>query len=61
MLWVLLDVAIGLFALALLVLVTYALYRRVRVLLRAVGAASAQVGELTAGLSVTPPTRRDAG
>lgn len=61
MLWVLLDVAIGLVALAVPGLVTFALYKRVRVLMRAVGNASAQVGELSAGLSVAPPTRRDAG
>jgi hypothetical protein len=53
--WVLLDVAIGVLALALLGMVGYLLYKRVRALMRTVGTASAQVGELTPGLTVTPP------
>ena len=61
MLWVLVDVAIGLLGLLVLGLVAFTLYKRVRVLLRAVGDASAQVGELSAGLSVTPPPGRSAG
>ena len=61
MLWVLLDVAIGLLSLVVLGLVLLTLYRRVRGLLRTVGDASRQVGELSAGLSVAPPPRRPAG
>ena len=57
MLWVLLDVAIGVVALLVLVLVALALYRRVRALTKQVGAASAQLTELSSGLTVSPPPR----
>jgi len=53
--WVLLDVAIVVLALAVFGLMAHALYKRVRGLMRTVGAASAQVGELAPGLTVTPP------
>jgi hypothetical protein len=56
--WVLLDVVIGVLALLVLGLVALGLYRRVRVLLSRVGAASGQLGELSAGLTVTPPRQR---
>jgi hypothetical protein len=56
--WVLLDVAIGVLALALLIAVGFLLYKRVRTLMRTVGEASRQVGELTPGLTVTPPPSR---
>lgn len=57
MLWVLLDVAIGVLAVALLALMAFLLYKRVRVLTRAVGEASRQVSELTPLLTVQPPRR----
>jgi hypothetical protein len=56
-LWVLLDIAIGLVAVAVLALFSFALYRRVRGLMRTVSAASDEVSRLTAGLTVTPPRR----
>ena len=48
--WVLLDVLIGLFAVLFLGVVAFALYRHIRVLMRAVGAASARVS------SAMPPS-----
>jgi hypothetical protein len=56
--WVLLDITIGVLALALLGAVTLRVYRRVRSLMRTVGDASSRVGELTPGLTVTPPPSR---
>ncbi|MFN2538316.1 MAG: hypothetical protein ABR549_09215 [Mycobacteriales bacterium] len=55
MLWVLLDVVIGVLSLTLVGLMAFLLYKRVRVLLRAVGAASSQVGERTSELVVRRP------
>lgn len=58
--WVLLDIAIGVLALAVLGLTGFSLYRRVRVLTRAVGAASRTVSEHTAGLALQQPPPRSA-
>ena len=57
MLWVLLDVAIGVLALLLVALMAFVLYKRLRGLSRAVGAASGQIGQLTPGLTVQPARR----
>jgi hypothetical protein len=56
--WVLLDIGIAVLALLLMALVSYALYRRVRALLRAVRTASKHVGELTPGLAVQQPVSK---
>ena len=61
MLWVLLDVGIGLLSLVVLGLGAFSLYRHVRALGRRVGEVSGQLGELTAGLSVNAPPRRSEG
>jgi hypothetical protein len=53
--WVLVDVGIGVLAVLLLLLATLLLYKRVRVLMRALGDASGRVGELTPGLTVQEP------
>lgn len=50
--WVLLDVAIGLLAVAVFVLVAFLLYRHLRALTRAVGAASTVVADASTGLEV---------
>lgn len=55
--WVLLDVAIGVLSVALVGLLAFTLYKRVRVLMRAVADASEKVGELTPGLVVQSPPR----
>ena len=55
--WVLLDVMIGVLSVLLLGLVAFVLYKRVRVLMRTVGDASAEVGSLTPGLEVVKPDR----
>ena len=55
--WVLLDVAIGVLSLALVGLLAFLLYKRVRVLLRAIGDASDKLGELTPSLVVQAPPR----
>ncbi|MGZ6754741.1 MAG: hypothetical protein ACXVEJ_14875 [Nocardioides sp.] len=55
--WVLLDVALAVVALAVLGMVGLGLFRRGRTLARAVGASTAALGDLTAGLQVTPPER----
>lgn len=57
MLWVLLDVAIGVLALLLVGTVARTLYKRLRALIRTVGAASGQIGQLTSGLTVVPQAR----
>ena len=57
MLWVLLDVVIGVLAVLLVGLMAVLLYKRVRVLTSTIGAASRQVGELTPRLSIQPPRR----
>jgi len=56
--WVLLDIAIGLLALIVLLLVGRSLYKRVRALLRTAGATSRQVAELTPALTVQHPPSR---
>ena len=56
--WVLLDIAIGLLAVIVLLLVAFSLYKRVRALARTVGDASRQVAELTPGLAVQQPASR---
>lgn len=61
MLWVVLDIAIGLLALVVLGLAVFRLYRHARALTRLVGQASEQVAELSAGLSVNAPVRRSEG
>jgi hypothetical protein len=53
--WVLLDLAIYAISVLLVAALTVTLYRRVRVLTRAVGAASRTVGEVTPGLAVHQP------
>jgi hypothetical protein len=58
--WVLLIVAIAVLSLAVLGLVGFALYRRVRVLMRAVGQASSTVGEMSAGLTLAQAPSRAA-
>ncbi len=45
--WLILELLLGLLVLAVLVIVCLALYRRVRVLLRALGSASERVGNAT--------------
>lgn len=55
MLWVLLDVLIGLLAVVVLVLVGLALYRHGKVLSRAVRASSEQISALSADLTVHRP------
>jgi hypothetical protein len=54
-LWVLLDVVIGVLAVLLVALVAFLVYKRIRVLMSAIGAASREVGQLTPGLTVQPP------
>jgi hypothetical protein len=54
-LWVLLDVVIGVLAVLLVALVAFLVYKRIRVLMSAIGAASRDVGQMTPGLSVQPP------
>lgn len=56
--WVLLDVAIGLLALIVLLLVGRSLYKRVRALLRTAGETSRRVAELTPSLTVQQPPSR---
>jgi hypothetical protein len=56
--WVLLDIGIAVLALLLMALVSYALYRRVRALLRTVRTASKRVGEFTPGLAVHQPVSK---
>jgi hypothetical protein len=58
--WVLLLLAIAVLSLAVLGLVGFALYRRVRVLTRAVGQASSTLGGMTAGLTIAPSPSRSA-
>ena len=58
MLWVLVDVAIGVLAVLLVALVAFLLYKRVRVLTAAVSAATSQVDALAPALSVRPPQPR---
>lgn len=61
MLWVVLDIAIGLLGLVILGLGVLNLYRHGKRLARRVGEVSEQMSELAAGLSVTPPPRRPEG
>ena len=61
MLWVALDIAIGLFGLVVLGLGVLNLYRHGKRLARRVGEVSEELSALTAGLSVTPPPRRTEG
>ncbi len=56
--WVWLDLAIYALALLLVAGLAYLLYKRVRVLLRAVKAASAVVSEHSSGLQVRSPSER---
>jgi hypothetical protein len=51
MYWVLLDVALGVLAVALVGLTGFTLYRHVRTLMRAVGASSATLAEASSGLN----------
>jgi hypothetical protein len=58
LLWVLLDVAVGLLAVVVLVLAGLRLYRHVKALGRAVSATSESLGEASAGLSIERPSSR---
>jgi len=60
-LWVVLDIAIGLLGLVVLGVAVLNLYRHGKRLARRVAEVSEQMTELTAGLSVTPPPRRTEG
>ena len=55
MLWVAVDVLLGLLALGLLGLVAFRLYKRVRVLTARVGDTSRTLSDLSAGLQVRQP------
>lgn len=55
--WVLVDVVLVLVALGVLALVGLGLFRHARTLARAVQRSSDTLGELSAGLQVTPPAR----
>jgi hypothetical protein len=54
-LWITVDITVGVLALLVLAVLALVLYRRVRGLMTTVGAASARVTEASAGLEVTPP------
>jgi hypothetical protein len=53
--WVLLDIGIAVLAVLFVLALALGLYKRIRVLLKAVGTASRTLGEVTAGLSIRQP------
>jgi hypothetical protein len=56
--WVLLDLALYALGVLLVGAIAFLLYKRVRVLMRAVGAATDQVSEYTPQLQVNTPPKR---
>jgi hypothetical protein len=50
-LWILLDIALGVLSITVLGLVGFSLYRHIRTLLRALGASASTLGEASADLS----------